>query len=116
MSHRAVTPIHIYLSYDLYNGTQESIVSAVKPTRPSQPPRWHMPTDISLKAALKRAKEDGLETSRSGATSNFGTGKGTTSVGTASSSLTRRGGKVRPVYELYKDCETVVNLVVELHR
>jgi hypothetical protein len=96
----------------LTRNVQENIVSTVKPTRPSQPPRWHMPSDISLKAALQKTKADRL--GASGTLS--GVTMGSTGGSTLSSTAGKRAGKVRPVFELYKDCETALNMSVQLHR
>lgn len=89
-------------------------MSSVKPTRPYHPTRWQMPDDISLKAALQKTRAGRLGLSGTVSAETMGTTGG--SVLLSSTTGSKRTGKVRPVYELYKDCETALNMSVELHR
>ena len=92
---------------------QEKYNAIVRPTRPSQPPRWHMPSDISLKSALEKSKAERAAMAVSG---QFGTSTKATTGTLTLSGTTRKGGQRRPLYELYKDCDTVLNMTAELHR
>ena len=85
----------------------EDLKVNLKPARPSKPERWHMPTEISLKTALQKSKQDKLEkTLRASETAGS----------TSSSTMRRKKGKKIPLYEQYKEFETVLMLSAELHR
>ena len=73
-----------------------------------------MPTDISLKAALDKSKVERLAATQMSSSRSGSMTKGCTMSMTGTAS--KRSGKTKAVYELYKDCETVVNMTVELHR
>ena len=93
----------------------EELKINVKPARPSKPQRWHMPDEISLKTALSKTKQEKMEKSFRSADMNTSMTAGKM-ASTGSSTSKRRKGKRIPLYEQYKDFDTVFMLSAELHR
>jgi hypothetical protein len=83
----------------------EDLKVNIKPARPSKPERWHMPTEISLKSALMKSKQDKMDKTQSA-----------TGTMSATGTLRRKKKKKIPLFEQYKEFETVFMLSAELHR